>query len=115
MLNGKKAIVTGSTSGIGLGIARALASQGADVLLNGFGERRDIDALLQDIADRYKVTTTYSAADLSKPADVAAMVAAAGSVDILVNNAGIQHVAAVDEFPPERWDAVLAVNLSAPF
>jgi 3-hydroxybutyrate dehydrogenase len=115
MLNGKKAIVTGSTSGIGLGIARALASQGADVLLNGFGERRDIDALLKDIADRYKVTTTYSAADLSKPADVAAMVAAGGSVDILVNNAGIQHVAAVDEFPPERWEAVLAVNLSAPF
>ncbi|HUR38995.1 MAG TPA: 3-hydroxybutyrate dehydrogenase, partial [Planctomycetota bacterium] len=119
MLNGRKAIVTGSTSGIGLGIARALASEGADVLLNGFGERRDVDALVAEFADRYKVRVFHSDADLSKPHDVAAMIAAGaerfGSVDILVNNAGIQHVAAVEEFPPERWDAVLAVNLSAPF
>jgi 3-hydroxybutyrate dehydrogenase len=119
MLNGKKAIVTGSTSGIGLGIARALAAQGADVLLNGFGERRDIDALVAELAERYKVAAAYSAADMSKPVEVVGMVADAatrfGSVDILVNNAGIQHVAAVEEFPPERWDAVLAVNLSAPF
>jgi len=119
MLNGKKAIVTGSTSGIGLGIARALAAQGADVLLNGFGERRDVDALVAEFAARYPVATAYSAADVAKPGEVAGMVADAaarfGSVDILVNNAGIQHVAPVEEFPPERWDAVLAVNLSAAF
>jgi 3-hydroxybutyrate dehydrogenase len=115
MLNGKKAIVTGSTSGIGLGIARALASQGADVLLNGFGEKSAIAALVAEFAERYKVAVSHSAADLSKPSDVAAMVAAGGSVDILVNNAGIQHVAAVEDFPAERWDAVLAVNLSAAF
>jgi 3-hydroxybutyrate dehydrogenase len=114
MLNGKKAIVTGSTSGIGLGIARALAAQGADVVLNGFGERRDIDALVKELAERYKVGVAYSGADVSKSDQVAAMVAEAGA-DILVNNAGIQHVAPVEEFPPERWDAVLAVNLSAAF
>jgi 3-hydroxybutyrate dehydrogenase len=114
MLKGKKAIVTGSTSGIGLGIARALASQGADVVLNGFGERRDIDALLKELTERYKVRVGYSAADVSKPDQVAAMIAEAAA-DILVNNAGIQHVAPVEEFPPERWDAVLAVNLSAAF
>jgi len=114
MLKGKKAIVTGSTSGIGLGIARALASQGADVVLNGFGERRDIEALVKELAERYKVRVSYSAADVSKPDQVAAMVAEAAA-DILVNNAGIQHVAPVEEFPLERWDAVLAVNLSAAF
>ncbi len=104
-LQGKKAIVTGSTSGIGLGIARALAAQGVDLLLNGFG---DGEALAAELGAR------YHPADLAKPAEVAAMVASFPP-DILVNNAGIQHVANVDEFPPERWDAVLAVNLSAAF
>jgi 3-hydroxybutyrate dehydrogenase len=105
MLKGKKAIVTGSTSGIGLGIARALAAKGVEVVLNGFGA---VDALVAEFGGR------YSPADMSKPEEVARMVAEA-SPDIVVNNAGIQHVADVEAFPPERWDAVLAVNLSAAF
>jgi 3-hydroxybutyrate dehydrogenase len=105
MLKGKKAIVTGSTSGIGLGIARALAAKGVEVLLNGFGV---VDALAAEFGGR------YSPADMAKPEEIARMVAEA-SPDILVNNAGIQHVADVEAFPPERWDAVLAVNLSAAF
>jgi 3-hydroxybutyrate dehydrogenase len=118
MLKGKAAIVTGSTSGIGLGIARALAAQGADVMLNGFGAAAEIDAVRRDIA-KHGVKVGYSAADMSKPDEIEAMVEAAtrelGRVDILVNNAGIQHVAPVEEFPMEKWDAVLAVNLSAAF
>ena len=118
-LSGKVALVTGSTSGIGLGIARALASAGANVVLNGFGEPAQIDELVAEFKSRYKVTAGYSAADMSKPVDIAWMVAQAvrelGSVDILVNNAGIQHVAPVEEFPPEKWDAVIAINLSAAF
>jgi 3-hydroxybutyrate dehydrogenase len=118
VLKGKIAIVTGSTSGIGLGIARALAAQGAGVLLNGFGSQAEIDAVRREIGAR-GVPVGYSAADVSKPAEVVAMVAAAtrelGRVDILVNNAGIQHVAPVEEFPPEKWDAILAINLSAAF
>ena len=118
MLKGKTAIVTGSTSGIGLGIARALAAQGAGVMLNGFGSPAQIDALKSDLEKR-GVKVAYHAADMSKPAEIEALVEAAtrelGGVDILVNNAGIQHVAPVEQFPVERWDAVLAVNLSAAF
>jgi len=119
MLSGRMALVTGSTSGIGLGIARALAGEGADVLLNGFGEPGLIDALLTELRSRYGVKAAYSPADMSKPNEVAEMVALGqrelGGVDILVNNAGIQHVAPVDQFPPEKWDAVIAINLSASF
>ncbi len=119
MLKGKAAIVTGSTSGIGLGIARALAEQGADIALNGFGDKSVIDKLVADLSAQYKVKVAYSGADMSKPEQVAEMVAACakelGSVDILVNNAGIQHTATVEEFPPDKWEAVLAINLSSAF
>src|SRR5262245_1451914 len=118
-LRGKVSLVTGSTSGIGLGIARALAAAGANVVLNGFGEQAQIDGLVAEFRCRYRVTTGYSAADMSKPVEIAWMVAQAarelGGVDILVNNAGIQHVAPVEEFPVEKWDAVIAINLSAAF
>jgi 3-hydroxybutyrate dehydrogenase len=118
-LRGKVALVTGSTSGIGLGIARALAGAGANVVLNGFGEPAQIDELVAEFRSRYQVTTRYSSADVSKPVDIAWMVAQAvrelGSVDIVVNNAGIQHVAPIEDFPPEKWDAVIAINLSAAF
>ena len=118
-LAGKVALVTGSTSGIGLGIARALAAAGANVMLNGFGERALIDALLADVSSVHSVKARYNAADMSKPADIEAMVAQCrhelGAVDILVNNAGIQHVAPVEDFPVEKWDAVIAINLSAAF
>jgi 3-hydroxybutyrate dehydrogenase len=118
VLKGKVAVVTGSTSGIGRGIARALATQGADILLNGFGEAAAIEQLRQEIA-RLGVRACYSGADMSRPAEIEGMIEQAGRelgrVDILVNNAGIQHVAPVHEFPAERWDAVIAVNLSAAF
>ena len=118
-MKGKVAIVTGSTSGIGLGIAHTLAAAGANVLLNGFGDKTLIDELLAEFRSRYNVNALYSAADMSKPAEIASMVAQAarelGSVDILVNNAGIQHVAPIEEFPVEKWDAVIAINLSAAF
>jgi 3-hydroxybutyrate dehydrogenase len=118
-LKGKTAIVTGSTSGIGLGIARALGGAGANILLNGFGDAAQIEALRAALAKEFGVEVGYSGADMSKPDQVRAMVKAAvdelGSADILVNNAGIQHTAPVDSFPPERWDAVLAINLSSVF
>ena len=118
-LNGKVALVTGSTSGIGLGIASALASSGARVMLNGFGDKALIDSLVSDIRSRYGVKVLHSDADMSKPADIEAMVLRTardlGGVDILVNNAGIQHVAPVEEFPVDKWDAVIAINLSAAF
>ena len=118
MLKGKIAIVTGSTSGIGLGIAQALAAEGADIVLNGFGDAAAIDAVRKEIGAR-GVRVAYSAADMSKPAEVAGIVEFAtrelGSVDILVNNAGIQFTAPVEEFPVERWDAIIAINLSAVF
>ena len=111
--------MTGSTSGIGLGIARALAAGGADLLLNGFGDAREIERLRMELAATHGVRVAYSGADMSKPAEVEKMIAMAtaelGRVDILVNNAGIQYTAPVEAFPPERWDAIIAINLSAAF
>lgn len=119
MLKGKTAVITGSTSGIGLGVARALAVQGADILLNGFGDKVEIEKLRASLASEHGVRVGYSAADMSKPDDVVGMIAQAtrelGRVDIVVNNAGIQFTAPVQEFPPERWDAIIAINLSAAF
>lgn len=118
MLEGKVAVVTGSTSGIGLGVARALAAQGANVMLNGFGAAEEIEALRKELGAA-GVKVAYSAADMAKPAEIAGMVEAAtrelGRVDILVNNAGIQFTAPVEEFPVERWDAIIAINQSAVF
>jgi 3-hydroxybutyrate dehydrogenase len=118
-LTGKAAIVTGSTSGIGLGIAKALAADGANVLLNGFGDDAAIERLRREISMAANVEVDYDGADLSRPEQVARMVetavAAFGRVDILVNNAGIQHVAPIESFPPEKWDAILSLNLSAAF
>jgi 3-hydroxybutyrate dehydrogenase len=119
MLTGRTALVTGSTSGIGLGIAQTLAAQGANVVLNGLGNAEDIERLRARIASDCNVTVRYFGADLSQSAEIAAMMAAAiaefGAVDILVNNAGIQHVAPVDDFPVEKWNAILAINLTASF
>jgi 3-hydroxybutyrate dehydrogenase len=118
-LDGKAAIVTGSTSGIGLGIAKALAADGANVLLNGFGDAAAIERLRREISMAANVEVDYDGADLSRPEQVARMVetaiAAFGRVDILVNNAGIQHVAPIESFPTEKWDAILSLNLSAAF
>jgi 3-hydroxybutyrate dehydrogenase len=115
MLKGKTALVTGSTSGIGLGIAKALAAQGANIVMNGFG---DVDSAKAEVA-ALGVPVAYHGADMSKPNEIAAMMAYAaeqfGRVDILVNNAGIQHVARVENFPPERWDAIIAINMSSAF
>ena len=115
MLKGKTALVTGSTSGIGLGIALALARQGANIVLNGFG---DVDGPKAQV-EAHGVKVGYHGADMSKPADIEAMMTYAaaefGRVDILVNNAGIQHVARIENFPVERWDAVIAINLSSAF
>ena len=119
MFIGKTALVTGSTSGIGLGIARSLAAQGANVILNGFGEPDPINRLKEEIADRCGVQVRYDGADMSKPEAIQAMMVKAlsefGSIDLLINNAGIQHVAPVDEFPVDKWYAILAINLSAGF
>ncbi len=115
MLKGKTALVTGSTSGIGLGIALALAREGANIVLNGFG---DVDGPKAEVA-ALGVRVGYHGADMSKPAEIEAMMAYAaaefGPVDILVNNAGIQHVAAIENFPVERWDSIIAINLSSAF
>src|SRR5688572_14397559 len=115
MLKGKTALVTGSTSGIGLGIATALARQGANIVLNGFGDLEGPKAQVAGLG----VKVGYHGADMSKPADIEDMMKYAASefrrVDILVNNAGIQHVAPVEDFPPERWDAILAINLTSAF
>jgi 3-hydroxybutyrate dehydrogenase len=119
MLKGKVAVVTGSTSGIGLGIADAFAKDGANVMLNGFGDAKEIEKTRSDLAAKYNVRVLYSGADMSKPDQVSGMVDQAnrelGRVDILVNNAGIQHVAPIDEFPEGKWDAILAINLSSAF
>ena len=118
-LQGKSALVTGSTSGIGRAIAEALAREGASVMLNGFGDAGEIEALRAGIERDHGVRAYYDGADMTKPGEIAAMVANAerqlGAVDILVNNAGVQHVAPVDEFPPEKWDWMIAINLNAVF
>ncbi|PRD63975.1 3-hydroxybutyrate dehydrogenase [Malikia granosa] len=115
MLKNKTALVTGSTSGIGLGIAKALARQGANVMLNGFG---NVEAAQAEVA-AFGTRVSYHGADMSQPEQIEAMMAAAasefGRVDILVNNAGIQHVANIEEFPLERWNAIIAINLSSTF
>ena len=119
MLKGKTALVTGSTSGIGLGIAQALAAEGANLLINGFGDVMAIERLRAQMADTHGVKVVYSPADMSKAASIQNMMALAaetfGGVDILVNNAGIQFVAPLEEFPPEKWDAIIAINLSSAF
>ena len=119
MLNGKTAIVTGSTSGIGLGIARALAKAGCNIVLNGFGEAKAIEGERTQLKKEFGVQAIFDPAGLTKPAAVAQMIEGAtrefGKVDILVNNAGIQYTAPIEDFPVERWDAVIAINLSANF
>ena len=108
-LQGKRALVTGSTSGIGLAIARALSSEGAEVILNGFGDKSEIASLCEEMG------ATHSAANLLDPSEIEAMMADAGEIDILVNNAGMQHVSPVEEFPQDKWDAIIGLNLSAAF
>lgn len=119
MFKGKTALITGSTSGIGLGIARHFAAQGANIVLNGFGDAAEIEKLRQELIMQHGVQVRYNGADMSRQADIEAMMAQAlaefGCVDMLVNNAGIQHVAPVDEFPIGKWNAILAINLSATF
>ena len=118
-LKGKSALVTGSTSGIGLGIAQALADQGARIAINGFGDASVIAEIQADLTRRSGQPTTHYGADMSKPSEIAQMMQDAerdmGAIDILVNNAGIQHVAAIEDFPVDKWDAILAINLSSVF
>ena len=119
MLKGKNALVTGSTSGIGLGIARTLAAQGCNVMLNGFGDADIIDKNRGAMAASRGGTVLYCGADLTRPAEIAALIETTikglGGIDILVNNAGIQHTAPIEDFPPEKWNAIIAVNLSSAF
>ncbi|WP_229477098.1 3-hydroxybutyrate dehydrogenase [Massilia rubra] len=119
MLSGKSALVTGSTSGIGLGIARSLAREGANIVFNGFGDAGQIDKLHTDLGREFGVQTAYHNADMSKPSEIEAMMRFAtdkfGGVDVLVNNAGIQHVANIEDFPAEKWDAIIAINLTSAF
>ncbi len=119
MLQGKTALVTGSTSGIGLAVARALAAQGANVTINGFGDKAAIEKERTAIEKEFGVKALYSPADMSKPAEIAGMVRtteqAFGSLDVLVNNAGIQYVAPIEEFPIEKWDRIIAINLASAF
>ena len=119
MLKGKSALVTGSTSGIGLAIARAMAAQGANVTINGFGDKAAIEKERSGIEKEFGVKAVYSPADMTKPADIADMVKTAektfGSLDVLVNNAGIQFVSPIEDFPIDKWDQILAINLSAAF
>ncbi|HEY4982895.1 MAG TPA: 3-hydroxybutyrate dehydrogenase [Pseudolabrys sp.] len=119
MLKGKTALVTGSTSGIGLATARALAQAGANLMLNGFGDKAVIENERAGLEKEFGIKALYSPADMSKPAEIAEMIRTTekhfGSLDVLVNNAGIQHVANIEDFPIEKWDAVIAVNLSSAF
>jgi 3-hydroxybutyrate dehydrogenase len=118
-LEGRTALVTGSTSGIGRAIAEAYAREGANVMLNGFGDAAEIEALRAGLEKQHGVKARFHGADMTQPAQIADMVATAerelGAVDILVNNAGVQHVAPVDEFPPDKWDWVIAINLTSVF
>ena len=119
MLNGKTALVTGSTSGIGLGIAKTLAAQGANIVLNGFGDVDGSRAAVLEAGKAHGVKVAYHGADMNRPEEIEDMMKYAagqfGRVDILVNNAGIQHVAPVESFPPEKWDSIIAINLSSAF
>jgi 3-hydroxybutyrate dehydrogenase len=119
VLKGKNALVTGSTSGIGLGIAEGLAAQGVNLVLNGFGDAKEIETLRAGLAAKFGVKVLYDGADMSKADEIEAMMHKAekdlGGIDILVNNAGIQHVAPVDEFPVNKWDAIIAINMSSTF
>ncbi|MDO8911306.1 MAG: 3-hydroxybutyrate dehydrogenase [Phenylobacterium sp.] len=119
ILQSKSAVVTGSTSGIGLAIARAFAAEGANVLINGFGAAEDIEAARAGIEAEFGVRAIYSGADMTQPTEIAAMVAQAqaelGAVDVLVNNAGVQFVSPIEDFPLEKWDQIIAINLSAAF
>jgi 3-hydroxybutyrate dehydrogenase len=119
MLTGKTAVITGSTSGIGLGIAESLAASGANIVLNGFGDPKAIEETRAKLARDRNLGVVYSAADMTKPAEIEAMMALAkkefGRVDILVNNAGIQHVDPIEDFPTDKWDAIIAITLSAAF
>jgi 3-hydroxybutyrate dehydrogenase len=119
MLTGKTALVTGSTSGIGLAIARAMAKDGANLMLNGFGDKGTIEKERAGLEKEFGIKALYSPADMSKPAEIAGLIAATeksfGALDVLVNNAGIQFVANIEDFPIEKWDAVIAINLSASF
>lgn len=117
-IKGKTALITGSTSGIGLGIAKALAEKGANIVMNGFGDKDQIEKTRQEIAS-FGVEVLYSGADMTKPEEITAMVKETeekfGNIDILVNNAGIQFVSPVEDFPPEKWDAIIAINMSSSF
>src|SRR6202451_3411573 len=119
MIRGKSVLVTGSTSGIGLAVARAFAAEGANVTLNGFGDPEAVEQQRRSIEEMLGVTGTYSSADVTKPVEIAEMISDAektfGAIDVLVNNAGIQFVAKLEDFPVEKWDAVIATNLSAAF
>jgi 3-hydroxybutyrate dehydrogenase len=119
MLKDKAALVTGSTSGIGLAIAHALAREGANIMLNGFGDKAEIEKIRASTEKDFGVKARYSAADMTKPAEIADMVRTAekefGALDVLVNNAGIQYVANIEDFPIEKWDAIIAINLSSSF
>lgn len=119
MLQGKVALITGSTSGIGLGIAKAMAAEGANIVLNGFGDADEIEKIRQELETYHSVKALYYDADMSKPEQIRVMcksaIAEFGTVDILVNNAGIQFVSPVEEFPEEKWDAIIAINMSSAF
>ena len=119
MLRGKSALITGSTSGIGLGIARALAGQGCNIMMNGLGSPEVIEATRMDLETEFGIEVRFHGADMTRPEEIAALVqstaGAFGAVDILVNNAGIQHTAPIEEFPPERWSSIIAINLSSSF
>ncbi|WP_375280925.1 3-hydroxybutyrate dehydrogenase [Pseudooctadecabacter sp.] len=114
-LAGKTAVITGSNSGIGLGVAREMAKAGANVILNSFTDRDEDHALAAQIAENFSVEAKYVAADMSKAEDCRRLVVAAGGCDILINNAGIQHVAPIEDFPTDKWDAIIAINLSSAF